>query len=211
MKKLFLAGLLAWSALPVQAQWLGADAFGNALWGGIIGGLLGGRHHAGEGAAIGAGAGLLLGALSSGARSEPTYYPNYGPSPYYGYESRDYYSRPNYAGSGAVFGGLAGAVIGHNSGHRGLEGAAIGAGAGLLLGSIAENQARREAAAQNRWGTAVSTAPAHAIPVYQAPPPQYGGWQNAPTIPNAPVVPLAPQWAPSPANPMSRANSLFGR
>ena len=197
-------------ALPIS-QWLGADAFGNALWGGIIGGLLGGRHHAGEGAAIDAGAGLLLGALSSGARSEPTYYPNYGPSPYYGYESRDYYSRTNYAGSGAVFGGLAGAVIGHNSGHRGLEGAAIGAGAGLLLGSIAENQARREAAAQNRWGTAVSTAPAHAIPVYQAPPPQYGGWQNAPTIPNAPVVPLAPQWAPSPANPMSRANSLFGR
>ena len=211
MKKLFLAGLLAWSALPVQAQWLGADAFGNALWGGIIGGLLGGRHHAGEGAAIGAGAGLLLGALSSGARSEPTYYPNYGPSPYYGYESRDYYSRPNYAGSGAVFGGIAGAVIGNNSGHRGLEGAAIGAGAGLLLGSIAENQARRDETARYNYGPAHATAPTHSIPVYQPPPPQYGGFQSAPAIPNAPVVPPAPTWAPNPASPMYRANSLFGR
>lgn len=210
MRKLFLAGLAALGILPAQAQWLGADAFGNAVWGGIIGGLIGGRHHAGEGAAIGAGAGLLLGALSSGARSEPVYYPSYGSAPYYGHESRDYYSRPNYAASGAVFGGIAGAVIGNNSGHHGLEGAAIGAGAGLLLGSLAENQARREAAAQNRWGNAVSTAPTHAIPGYQPPSAQYGGFQNA-TIPNAPVVPPAPQWAPGPANPMSRANSLFGR
>ena len=40
---------------------------------------------------------------------------------------------------GAVLGGIAGAIIGHNSGdlrHNGWKGAAIGAGAGLLLGQI---------------------------------------------------------------------------
>lgn len=41
--------------------------------------------------------------------------------------------------NGAVLGGVAGAVIGHNSGdlrHNGWKGAAIGAGAGLILGQI---------------------------------------------------------------------------
>lgn len=48
--------------------------------------------------------------------------------------------------NGAVLGGIAGAVIGHNSGdlrHNAWRGAAWGAGAGLLLGSFAgENHAR---------------------------------------------------------------------
>ena len=41
--------------------------------------------------------------------------------------------------NGAVLGGVAGAVIGHNSGdlrHNGWKGAAIGAGAGLVLGQM---------------------------------------------------------------------------
>jgi len=43
---------------------------------------------------------------------------------------------------GAVLGGVAGAVIGHNSGdlrHNGWKGAAIGAGAGLILGEMIGN------------------------------------------------------------------------
>jgi len=48
--------------------------------------------------------------------------------------------------NGAFLGGIAGAVIGHNSGslhHNGWQGAAIGAGAGLLLGAAADASAAR--------------------------------------------------------------------
>src|SRR5476649_1893063 len=43
--------------------------------------------------------------------------------------------------NGAILGGLAGAIIGHNSGslhHNGWQGAAIGAGAGLLFGAATD-------------------------------------------------------------------------
>lgn len=60
-------------------------------------------------------------------------------------------SRPNYTLGGAAAGGLLGAVIGHNSNRQTAEGAAIGAGAGLLLGGLAEHQKRkREAEARAR-------------------------------------------------------------
>ena len=45
------------------------------------------------------------------------------------------------AANGAILGGIAGAIIGHNSGslhHNGWQGAAIGAGVGALLGSAAD-------------------------------------------------------------------------
>lgn len=44
------------------------------------------------------------------------------------------------AATGAVLGGLAGAVIGHNTNRRGAEGAAIGAVFGGLLGGAVGNQ-----------------------------------------------------------------------
>ena len=46
--------------------------------------------------------------------------------------------------TGAALGGIAGAVIGHNSGCHGGEGAAIGAGAGLLLGSLVHQERVRQ-------------------------------------------------------------------
>jgi len=55
-------------------------------------------------------------------------------------------TRPNYAGNGLLLGAIAGAIIGNNSGslgHDAWRGAAYGAGAGLLLGAIAESSARR--------------------------------------------------------------------
>src|SRR5882672_12607706 len=52
------------------------------------------------------------------------------------------------AANGALLGGIAGAVIGHNSGslsHNGWQGAAIGAGVGALLGAAADhNDARND-------------------------------------------------------------------
>lgn len=56
--------------------------------------------------------------------------------------------------NGALLGGIAGAVIGHNSGslnHNGWQGAAIGAGAGYLLGQAV--------------GASNDAAHAHAVPV----------------------------------------------
>lgn len=55
--------------------------------------------------------------------------------------------------NGAFWGGVAGAVIGHNSGdlrHNGWRGAAYGAGAGLLLGSIVADASDRRMATQVR-------------------------------------------------------------
>ena len=65
-------------------------------------------------------------------------YPDYG---YYGYYDA---GRPNYAASGTLLGALTGGLIGNSIHHQGWEGAAIGAGAGLLLGGIAEDAARRQ-------------------------------------------------------------------
>jgi uncharacterized protein YcfJ len=53
--------------------------------------------------------------------------------------------------NGAVLGGIAGAVIGNNSGdlrHNAWRGAAYGAGAGLILGSLADNAHERRVATQ---------------------------------------------------------------
>jgi uncharacterized protein YcfJ len=47
--------------------------------------------------------------------------------------------------TGAALGGIAGAVIGHNSGRRTAEGAAIGAGAGLVLGALVHNERQERA------------------------------------------------------------------
>jgi len=117
------------------------------------------------------------------------------------YDDSDYYvaSRPNYAGSGLFLGALAGAIIGNNSGslgHNAWRGAAYGAGAGLLLGSIAESNARRrEAAAESAANTAtVQSAPAANV------------GQQATTIINNNYYNT-----PAPATPMSAANAMFGR
>jgi len=53
--------------------------------------------------------------------------------------------------NGAVLGGVAGAIIGNNSGdlrHNAWRGAAYGAGAGLMLGSIADHAHERRVATQ---------------------------------------------------------------
>jgi hypothetical protein len=127
------------------------------------------------------------------------YYPSYsyGYYPGYGYD----YSRPNYAVNGTLLGALTGGIIGNSIHHQGWEGAGIGAAAGLLLGGLAEHNAR--ANEQSYYSApAVSYAQPNSI-------------ANAPTVNNPPAVPDAPrvQSPPTyrPAGTMSSANSLFGR
>ncbi len=80
----------------------------------------------------------------------PVYYPvpvyrDYGPAYYDSYGAVGYRTEPSRAVTGALLGGIAGAIIGNNSGslhHDAWRGAAIGAGAGLVLGAVADNAAR---------------------------------------------------------------------
>src|SRR5260370_25875408 len=147
--KNILVLLLCWCAsLSARAQLFSPESLTGALVGGVAGGIIGNNsgHQTAAGAAIGAGSGLLLGSLFHSARQDDYYSPYYSSAPaaYYPgpvYPAYYYYDRPNYAWSGAALGGIAGGVIGSNSGHHTLEGLAIGAGRGLALGSIARPRA----------------------------------------------------------------------
>jgi uncharacterized protein YcfJ len=201
---LFLA-LALLAAVPGRAQIFGPNATGGLLLGGLAGGIIGHNDHnqTGRGIAIGAASGLILGSIADQANydsyqrtevSGPDYYGyRYYPAPRY-YADNDYddgYTRPNYAVSGALLGGLAGGIIGYNNHYQTGRGILIGAASGLILGSIAEHAAReRELAAERN---AVVYAPAEPSPAPAA------------------QEPAAPAVAPAPTTPMSGANSLFGR
>lgn len=139
----------------------------------------------------------------------PAYYPYYPVYGYYGgygvdypyYGSAGYYGSNSAASSGFWLGALAGGIIGNNSGsfgHNGLRGAAWGAGAGWLLGTIADanrrpvtyQQAPVVVSQPSQVGTVV------AQPAAQAPAPQQ--------------VTIINNYYNS-ASPMSGANNLFGR
>lgn len=103
------------------------------------------------------------------------------------------YRRPSYASTGLFWGGITGAIIGHNSHrHNAWRGAAIGAGAGLVLGSILDSSAEREVAYEQAYTPEPAPAPA---PTTAAP-------QNVTIINN---------YYNAPASSMSSANSMFGR
>lgn len=213
MKKIVLTLLLTATMLPVNAQLFSRDSLGGAVLGGIAGGVIG--HNSGgrtaEGIGIGAGAGLLLGALTSRYRSD-----------YYGHDTYDYQtgvpyapqyyrrSRPNYAITGALLGGVAGGVIGHNQGRHTAEGIAIGAGAGLLLGGIAEHEMRKR-----------ERLTPYAAPVYVQSQPVVVT-RPATVLTTTPVITPAQQSEPqqvtiinnyygTQTSPMTGANALFGR
>jgi membrane associated rhomboid family serine protease len=207
--KTTIAFALALLALaPAQAQIFRPESVGGVVLGGIAGAVIGHNsgslnHNAWQGAAIGAGTGLLLGSIIGESRYQNTWSGTQVPAPgayvyrdapyYYDDGPADVYDRPDYAATGTLLGGIAGAIIGNNSrGHNAWRGAAIGAGAGYLLGSIAENNARRREAAAAQVVVA-RPAPAAATP---AP-------QNVTVINN-----YNGNTAPAP---MAQANALFGR
>ncbi len=191
MIKVTVAVLIAATVIPARAQLFSSESVGGALVGGLAGGLIAGRHHAGEGIAIGAGAGLVLGALASGyeRRYDGPYAPAY------------YESRPNYAVTGTIVGGVAGGLIGGASRHTG-AGIAIGAGTGLLLGSVAESEARRRAALTPYYFYSPQ-------PVYVVAAPPATGLPAAPTF--AQATTSGAEGGSAAPTAMSGANSLFGR
>jgi YMGG-like Gly-zipper len=116
--------------------------------------------------------------------------------------------------TGAGFGALTGGLIGHGSGHHGWEGAAIGAGAGFLIGSLIHEDRRDRYYYGPGYG-------------YQGPAGYYyapsytPSYSYAPAPAQAPAVtevsqPVSQSPAPASAAParvsnMAGANSLFGR
>jgi hypothetical protein len=124
------------------------------------------------------------------------YYPgyDYGAYPYGNY---GYYGSGSAAAGGLWLGALAGGIIGHNSGefrHNGWRGAAWGAGAGWLLGTVLD--ANRRAVAYE------SPMVVQQAPVVQTPAAPAAQPQNVTIINN---------YYNAPATPMSSANTLFGR
>ncbi|HWA11176.1 MAG TPA: hypothetical protein VG838_17170 [Opitutaceae bacterium] len=126
----------------------------------------------------------------------PVYYTDYGYNydSGYAYDTGYYAAAPSYQASGTWLGAIAGAILGRNSGslgHSAWRGAAYGAGAGLLLGTVADINARARAATAPRAIAAPPVAPASS-----------GG--------NAPVT-IINNYYNAPATPMGAANGLFGR
>jgi hypothetical protein len=119
------------------------------------------------------------------------YYPAYGVDyPYYPAWER------SAAADGFWLGALAGGIVGHNSGsfgHNGWRGAAWGAAAGWLLGSVVDANRR----------TAVASAPVTIAPAA----PTIAGATPPPAA--APVTIINNYYGSS--SPLSDANRLFGR
>lgn len=121
--------------------------------------------------------------------STPVYYA--APAPVY----RTTYRQPSYAGTGLVVGGITGAIIGNNSGrHNTWRGAAIGAGAGLLIGAIADSAARERE-------VQVEQAPAY-VPETQV------RTQSSTTPQNVTII---NNYYYTPSTPMSSVNGIYGR
>ena len=128
------------------------------------------------------------------------YYGGYGYGyPYYG--SFGYYGSGSAAAQGLLLGALAGGIVGHNSRdfrHNGWRGAAWGAGAGWLIGSVLDS---------NRRAAVYQSAPVvvQQLPVAAYAPPA----QPAPAAQPQQVTIINTYY--NSANPMSGVNALFGR
>lgn len=139
--------------------------------------------------------------------SSYSYYPPayaYSYPAYPGYTYGYAYSRPNYAVSGTLLGALTGGLVGDSIHHQGWEGAGIGAAAGLLLGSLAEHNARVNEQAYYAPPTGVYVRPNSVTPAPANPAP-------AVTDPPRQHVQAKPPYRPATRDPMTAANSLFGR
>ena len=205
MKTVFALAFSLLALVPARAQIFRPETVNGAVLGGIAGAVIGNNsgdlhHNAWKGAAIGTVAGALIGSAVADSRdydqrtqvpAPSGYYYSYSPGYYRPYHYYDY-DRPSYAERGLLLGGITGAIIGNNShGHNAWRGAAWGAGAGLLLGAIADENARY-------YDDRVVVVP-------------------APEPVAAPVQAQAPQTTTiinnyyGNASPMGSANSMFGR
>lgn len=196
-------------AVPASAQLFTPSTVGGAALGAVAGGVIGnnsGSHNGTQGAVIGAVAGGLLGSVyaSSQRESSPSYYTTGGPSYYYStgpsyappvYQATPAYAQPSRTATTTLLGGVAGALIGHNNGRHTWEGAAIGAGAGYLLGRLTEPSRASRPVSAGYAPYAYYRQPVMVTP--QAAQPQQ--------------ITIINNYYGAGATPMSTANSMFGR
>ena len=206
----FGLGLLALA--PLQAQIFGPQALNGVLLGGLAGAVIGHNsgslsHNGWQGAAIGAGVGALFGAA---ADHQAARYNTGVPVPRGGYVYRGGYRgarggfyRGSTAYDGLWLGALAGGIIGRNSGggwrHNGWRGAAWGAGAGWLLGSMLDANYGYDG--YDGYGDPRRVAVPAAQPVVV---------QSAPAAPAPQQVTIINNYYGN-TSPMAAANALFGR
>lgn len=203
---------LGLAAVPVHAQLFTPSTVGGAALGAIAGGVIGnnsGSHNGTRGAVIGALAGGLLGSVSAQSQRDGYYYQSYNSGPAYSYGPSYYYSSgpsyaptayyatpsyatPSYTATTTLLGGVAGAIIGHNNGRHTWQGAAIGAGAGYLLGRLSEPR---------RVTTVYAPYPYYRQPVVVQAQPAAQPQQ----------ITIINNYYGSTATPMSSANAMFGR
>jgi len=218
MKTLLSLGFALLTLAPAQAQIFGPRSVDGALLGGIAGAVIGHNsgslsHNGWQGAAIGAGIGALLGAAAdnNSARYDTgvplghsgAYIYRDSPGRYGGYRGG------SAANDGLWLGALAGGIIGHNRGFShgrdGWRGAAWGAGAGWLLGSLIDSNRYSYGGYDYAYGYDYPRAV-----VMSQPQPVVVQAASAP-------VPAAPQQITiinnyyGNAAPMASANAMFGR
>jgi outer membrane lipoprotein SlyB len=204
MKSLFALVSVLLAGVSASAQVFRPSAVDGALLGGIAGAVIGHNsgslnHNGWKGAAIGAGVGALLG---TAAESHSAYEGRRPVAPDgYVYRSR---VGGSYAADGLWVGAVAGGAIGHHRGFtRGRSawvGAAWGAGAGWLVGSLLDaNHGYGRNFFDDGYPRRVIVAERDAVAVQAAP---------APSAPQQVTI-INNYYGTS--SPMSGANSLFGR
>ncbi len=201
---------LSLAALPAQAQLFTPSTVGGAALGAVAGGVIGnntGSRNGTQGAVIGALAGGLIGSTYARSQREtsPYHYNTGGPSYHYSsgssyaapvYHHTPQWARPSHTATTTLLGGVAGAIIGHNNGRRGWEGAAIGAGAGYVFGRLSGPSRSHQPVSRSYRPYAYHRQP-EAIVV------------TAPSQPQQ--ITIINNYYGGATAPMSNANSMFGR
>lgn len=196
---IILALFLSWPS--ARGAVLSPESFSGAAWGAVIGGLAGAdcrNNWSNDGAWIGAGIGLLTGTLIGESRRQQNYNAPYAfPSaPGYGYappgvtpaspSNPSAPNRPSYKLGGTLVGAAAGAMIGEGVSDKPWQGAAIGAAAGLVMGSIADRSVRSQRTAQVSAASDQPQATVVTSSVWQAPSGPRHQISDAPRVPDAP-------------------------
>jgi uncharacterized protein YcfJ len=211
MKTMISLLALSLAALPAQAQLFTPSTVGGAALGAVAGGVIGnntGSRNGTQGAVIGALAGGLIGSVHARSQREtsPYHYNTGGPSYYYSsgssyappaYHHASPSARPSHTATTTLLGGVAGAIIGHNNGRRGWEGAAIGAGAGYLLGRLSEPSRVHQPVSRGYRPYAYYRQPEAVVVTAPARQPQQ--------------ITIINNYYGGASTPMSNANSMFGR
>lgn len=177
---------------PETARGIALGAIAGAVIGNNSGDL---GHNVWRGAALGAAVGGILGSTAADEHARRTQVPAPVAPPRSASHGHDPLGP-------VLLGGIAGAIIGNNSGGHNLwRGAVIGAGAGYVLGQLGESERRR------------ASAPVYvAAPIFTATPVVYAAQPTVSRVePQSVTIINNNYYGPVTVLPMADANAMFGR